>query len=339
MSLAGWISHRWFQAGLAPALLPLLPVNLLFVLLSSIRRLAYRTGWLRSVRLAVPVVVVGNITVGGAGKTPLVQWLARELAARGMKPGIVSRGYGARARVPQRVLPDTPAAEVGDEPVLLARSTGVPVWVGRDRAAAGAALLQAHPEVNVILCDDGLQHYRLARDLEVAVLDGRGIGNGWRLPMGPLREPVSRLESVAALVFNGGDAGKLDGLRDVPRFELQLEPGMFYRLDAPGIRCQAEQLRDKPLVAMAGIGDPERFFRTLEALGLVFERRPYPDHRAYTAADLLCSPETVLLMTEKDAVKCAGLAKGEAWVLPVEADITPALADILLEKINGREVA
>lgn len=335
MSLARWLQGRWFQAGLSPALLPFLPLWGLFVALSGLRRRLYRHGWLRVERLPVPVIVVGNITVGGAGKTPLTLWLARESQRRGRRPGIVSRGYGSGAREPQLVSANAAPEQVGDEPLLLARRSGVPVWVGRDRAATARALLAAHPEVDVVVCDDGLQHYRLGRDAEVAVFDGRGAGNGWRLPMGPLREPLSRLASVAAVVCNG----QVEMAVPASRFDMALRPGNFHALADSDVVCTAEELKGKSLHAVAGIGDPERFFRTLEGLGLEFCPHPFPDHHAYGPEDLSFGSDAVVLMTEKDAVKCAGFATGEAWVLPVEADVSPALVDTLLEKISGRQAS
>ncbi|MGE5489656.1 MAG: tetraacyldisaccharide 4'-kinase [Actinomycetota bacterium] len=335
MSLARWLQGRWFKAGFSPALLLLLPLWLVFVALSGLRRGLYRLGILRVERLPVPVIVVGNITVGGAGKTPLTLWLARELLRRGRRPGVISRGYGGGAREPRPVSVDADPGLVGDEPLLLARRSGVPVWVGRDRAAAARALLAAQPVVDVILCDDGLQHYRLGRDAEVAVFDGRGTGNGWRLPLGPLREPLSRLAAVDAVVCNGVANLPLP----VPSFDMVLRPGNFRSLSESQVVCVAEKLKGKILHAVAGIGDPERFFRTLEGMGLEFVRHPFPDHHAYSAADLDFGPDAVVLMTEKDAVKCAGFAAGEAWVLPVEADVSPALVDTLLEKISGRQAS
>lgn len=328
-----WLQRQWFeQRRLSPALWLLAPLAGLYAAVAARNRRRVRPE-----RLAVPVIVVGNITVGGAGKTPLTLWLAGQLKARGWRPGIVSRGYGGKSALPRAVLADSVAVDVGDEPILLARRSGVPVWVGRDRVAAGRDLLAAHPEVNVILCDDGLQHYRLTRDVELAVFDGRGIGNGWRLPVGPLREPLSRLGLVDAVVCNGLPDDRLPLVP--PRFEMQLRAGEFYRLDDPRQRCSPRQLAGSNLHALAGIGDPERFFRTLDALGLVFERHPFPDHHAYSAADLAFADGAVLLMTEKDAVKCAGLTVGETWVLPVEAELSPALIDLILEKLRGRQVA
>ncbi len=331
--LARWLQRQWFeQRRLSPALWLLLPLSGLFIALSWLKRKSTRPQ-----RLAVPVVVVGNITVGGAGKTPLTLWLARQLAERGWRPGIVSRGYGGDGGEPRPVGADSRAAEVGDEPILLARRSGVPVWVGRDRAAAGRALLAAHPEVDVVLCDDGLQHYRLGRDVELAVFDGRGAGNGWRLPVGPLREALGRLATVDAVVCNGGVGEHLP--EHHRRFAMQLAPAAFYRLDNPAERRNALAFAGARLHALAGIGDPGRFFRTLRGLGLAFDEHPFPDHHAYTAGDLAFAADGILLMTEKDAVKCAGLTTGETWVLPVEAELSPALVELVLEKLRGRQAA
>jgi tetraacyldisaccharide 4'-kinase len=331
--LARWLQRQWFdQRRLAPALWLLLPLAGLYGLLSALnRRLA------KPRKLPVPVIVVGNIIVGGAGKTPLTLWLAQQLRDRGWRPGIVSRGYGRSGDEVRPVTVTSLPAEVGDEPLLLARRSGVPVWVGRQRAAAGAALLAAHPEVDVVLCDDGLQHYALARDVELVVFDARGAGNGWRLPVGPLREPLSRLAAVDAVIGNNFK-GALPG--SAPTFDMTLQPGLFYRLDDPQQTCSAESLRDRGrLHALAGIGNPARFFRTLESLGLDCETHPFPDHHCYAAADLAFASDGILLMTEKDAVKCAGLTAGETWVLPVEAELSPALIELILEKLRGRQVA
>ena len=331
--LARWLQRQWFaQRRLSPALWLLAPLAGAYSALAAVNRRRARPA-----RLPVPVIVVGNITVGGAGKTPLTLWLAGQLCARGWRPGIVSRGYGGDSAAPRPVAASSLPAEVGDEPLLLYRRSGVPVWIGRDRVAAGRALLAASPGVNVIICDDGLQHYRLARDVELAVFDGRGAGNGWRLPAGPLREPLARLAGVAAVVCNGPPDDRIPPT--LPRFEMRLQPGAFYRLDDPRQVCAAPDLAGRRLHALAGIGDPERFFRTLEALGLGFARHPFPDHHAYRAADLAFADDGVLLMTEKDAVKCVGLTAAEAWVLPVEAEVAPALIDLILEKLRGRQTA
>lgn len=340
MALSETLPRLWYRRGLAFALLPLLPLSWLFAALSALRRAAYRTGLARRERLPVPVVVIGNITVGGAGKTPLTLWLVDALRARGRRPGIVSRGYGASADSPRLVRADDDPAVVGDEPLLLARRAGVPVAVCRDRASAGRALLAAHPDCDVLVADDGLQHYRLARDAEIAVFDARGAGNGFRLPAGPLREPLARLHDVDALVWNGPpEAAVADAAKGLPQFAMSLSGTKFVALGDPAQQCTADDLRGKTLHALAGIGDPSRFFVQLTRLGLGFEPHPFPDHHAYVAADLDFARDGVLLLTEKDAVKCAGLTAGEAWVLPVNAEVDSALATRILEKINGRTAA
>jgi tetraacyldisaccharide 4'-kinase len=330
MTLSRIFLQAWRRRGMLPWLL--LPFSGLFMALLALRRLAYRCGWLGSERLTVPVVVVGNILVGGAGKTPLTLWLAGQLRAAGRRPGIVSRGYRADAAGtdgPREVLPESEAALVGDEPLLLCRRAGVPVFVGRDRVAAGRALLAAHPECDVILCDDGLQHVRLARDFEIAVVDGRGLMNGWLLPAGPLREPARRLAAVDALVMNGEDACVPACAADRPVFRMRLVGSRLQRLDDAAITCAPADLAGLRLAALAGIAVPERFFTHLAGLGLQFSRHVFADHHAFCADDLLAiqaaTQADVLLMTEKDAVKCATFATGACpvWVLPVTAEVEP----------------
>lgn len=341
MALSETLPRLWYRRGLALPLLPLVPVSWLFGALSGLRRVAYRAGLARSERLPVPVIVVGNLIAGGAGKTPLTLWLAEALRARGWRPGIVSRGYGADVSVPQLVDPAASASECGDEPLLLARRSGVPVAVCRDRVAAGHALLSAHPDTDVIIADDGLQHYRLARDIELAIFDARGAGNGFLLPAGPLREPLGRLRQVDALVLNG--LAELPALPvGVPCHQMRLDGTRFVGLNDAGRTCAASDLSGQPLHAYAGIGDPGRFFRHLEALGLRFEPHPFPDHHRFSSADFVPAQGGVVLLTEKDAVKCAGLFDGEAWVLPVSAEIDlgqPGLIERILEKLNGRKAA
>jgi len=322
------VERIWRRRGALAWLL--LPLSIVFLALSWLRRTSYRAGVLPSVRLPVPVVVIGNITAGGAGKTPLVLRLVEEFRRRGRHPGVVSRGYGGSAAGVHKVsLGDTPA-EVGDEPLLIARRANCPVFVGRDRVAAGQALLAAHPECDVILCDDGLQHYRLARDVEIAVVDRRGFWNGWPMPAGPLREPVSRLKSVDAVVANGwsGAAG----------FRMQLNGERFELLAKVSRGGTPGDFAGKRLHAVAGIGEPQRFFDHLTELGLKFEAHPFPDHHAYAAGDLAFDGDAILT-TEKDAVKFGALASLPVWVLPVAATVTPDLAQFVLERIDGRPPA
>ncbi|MDR2365086.1 MAG: tetraacyldisaccharide 4'-kinase [Zoogloeaceae bacterium] len=338
-ALSVWLTRRWQRRKLAFALLPLAPLAFLFACLAALRRALYRVGWLSSVTLPVPVIVVGSLTVGGAGKTPLTLCIAQFLQASGFCPGILSRGYGCvrGAAAPRPVFPHSDPAEVGDEPVLLALRGKMPVWVGRDRAATGAALLENCPGVNVLICDDGLQHLRLRRDVEIAVFDGCGAGNGHLLPLGPLREPLSRLAGTDALVFNGAPDARVSRAGGAS-FDMRLLPGMFYRLDKPEIRCAAEALAPKTLRALAGIGHPERFFRTLEQMGLKFSAHVFPDHHAYRSGDLTFLPGEALLMTEKDGVKCARFCAHpgmpEIWALPVTAELPPTFFNLLLEKLK-----
>lgn len=317
------IESIWRRRGLLAWLL--LPVGTFFFLAAALRRLLFRLGVLTSVGLPVPVVVVGNITAGGAGKTPLVIWLAGELARRGRRPGIVSRGYGGSGET-MEVQAEGDPGRVGDEPLLIRRRTGLPVFVGRDRVAAATALLEAHPDCDLILCDDGLQHYRLRRDLEIAVLDGRGLMNGLPLPAGPLREPAGRLRTVDALVANGYEG--------VAGFRMTLHGDRFHRLGRAAETRGVEELKGLRLHAVAGIGDPGRFFRHLTALGLTFEAHGFADHHRYDVADLDFDGDAILT-TEKDAVKFGGLATLAVWVLPVAAAVEPDLAQFVLEKLDG----
>lgn len=344
LRLAERLPRLWYRRGLAPVLFLLLPFSWLFGMLSAARRMAYRCGLLTTERLPVPVVVVGNLIAGGAGKTPLTLWLVEALRTKGWQPGIVSRGYGAEVSIPKIVDVAGNAADCGDEPLLLARRSGAPVAVCRDRVAAARALLAANPACDVIIADDGLQHYRLARDVELAIFDARGAGNGHLLPAGPLREPLCRLREVDAVVLNAVEA--LPEIPSgVPCYRMRLAGQRFFALNDPGYQCGAGDLLGKALHAYAGIGDPARFFRHLESLGLAFAAHPFPDHHQFQAADFLPANRGVVLLTEKDAVKCAGLFEGEAWVLPVSAEIElgetgePSLIERILEKLNGCKTA
>ncbi|GAB4172413.1 MAG: tetraacyldisaccharide 4'-kinase [Rhodocyclaceae bacterium] len=336
MSLESTLRRAWFSRG--PLACSLAPLAAGFGALVALRRALYVRGILRCARLPVPVIVVGNLAVGGTGKTPLAILLARELARRGMHPGVVSRGYGRVGGAVREVGPRDDAARSGDEPLLIARRTGMPVWIGADRVAAGRALIARHPECDVVISDDGLQHYRLARDVEIALVDERAAGNGWLLPAGPLREPASRLASVDAVVIHG-EGGRAPVPAGPARFSMSLEGSRFFRLDAPGESCTAQDLRGLRLHAVAGIGAPRRFFDHLARLGLSFAAHPFPDHHRYSAQDLRFAHCDAILMTEKDAVKCAGLTPGQCWVLPVDAVVRPDLADFVVERIDGREAA
>ena len=262
-----------------------------------LRRALYRTGVLRSYRLPVPVIVIGNITAGGTGKTPLVLWVCDFLREQGYQPGIVSRGYGGRGET-MAVRGDSAPEIAGDEPVLLARRGGSPVWIGRNRVAAARALIASNPQCNVIVSDDGLQHYRLRRDVEIAVLDGgRATGNGLPLPSGPLRESAARLAEVDAVVVTG--ATSPPGA-SATTFAMQLEGSLFCNLLNPGFHQEAGAFHGKQVHAIAGIGNPARFFEHLQRLGLSFAAHAFPDHHAYSQADLEFGDAGAIIMTEKE---------------------------------------
>jgi tetraacyldisaccharide 4'-kinase len=269
-------------------------------------------------------------------------WLAAFLRARGLTPGIVCRGYGGRSRSPQRVAPKSDPLVVGDEAVLLARRGCCEVWAGADRAAAALALLGAQPPCDVVISDDGLQHYALARDLEICVVDGgRGFGNGWLLPAGPLREPRSRLAQVDTIVVNHDFRGEphptLAGLPDdIPRVNMRVEGREFRNLANPAQRVGPEHFRGKTVHAVAGIGNPQRFFSLLRLFGLDITTRPFPDHHPFTASDLAYAGTNTVLMTEKDAVKCQRFARESYWELAVDAVPGPALGAEVLRGLERK---
>jgi tetraacyldisaccharide 4'-kinase len=327
----------WYAPRLTPLTAALLPLSLLFRAVAAIRRGVYQAGIAQRASLPVPVIVVGSILAGGVGKTPLTRALAAALARAAWRPGIVSRGYGGSNVVPRVVTPGDDPAEVGDEPLLLA-ADAFPVWIGRDRVAAARALLAAHPECDVILADDGLQHYALRRDFEIAVIDdARGFGNGRMLPAGPLREPVSRLDRVDALVrLTTGEA--LPPASDAGReTAMTYEPLPWRNLTQAEAIADTAAWRAGVLHAVAGIGNPARFFALVRRIGLDPVCHPFPDHYRYARADLAFPDATAILMTEKDAVKCAGFADTRCWYLPVRARIDPALVARMERTIRGRQ--
>lgn len=319
------IAKIW--SGESPLWLLLLPFSWLYGLVSGIIRLCYQLGIKKSWRAPCPVVVVGNLTAGGNGKTPVVIWLVEQLQRQGIRVGVVSRGYGGKAeRYPLLLTTETTTDQAGDEPVLIFQRTGAPVAVSPVRVDAVKALLAAH-DLQLIVTDDGLQHYRLARDKEIVVIDGvRRFGNGWWLPAGPMRERASRLDSVDARIVNGGEA--LSG--EIP---MHLRPGDAINL-LTGERRPVSTLSN--MVAMAGIGHPPRFFATLNACGVHPVRTvALADHQALVEADVLAfvNPDQTLIMTEKDAVKCRRFAHENWWYLPVDAVLSGDRAQTLLQEL------
>ncbi|OGA54841.1 MAG: tetraacyldisaccharide 4'-kinase [Betaproteobacteria bacterium RIFCSPLOWO2_12_FULL_62_13] len=329
-----WLERHWY--GITP-LTPLLYLpSLVFRVAVALRRALYRAGILPVAKLPVPVIVVGNISVGGTGKTPVVLWLVTFLREHGMQPGIVSRGYRGAGTVPQRVTSGSDPAISGDEAVMLAQRCGAPVWIGADRVAAARALLAAQPACNVIVSDDGLQQYRLARNIEIVVVDGaRGLGNTHLLPAGPLREPPARLTSVDAIVVNISESARIGIQATAPAaFAMTLAGREFHNLLHPGHHVGPEHFAARRVHAFAGIGNPERFFGHLRRLGLSITPHPFPDHHAFTAADLALAGADCVVMTEKDAVKCRRFANENHWALPVAANVDPAFGELVLRKLG-----
>ncbi|GIZ51464.1 tetraacyldisaccharide 4'-kinase [Noviherbaspirillum aridicola] len=328
--------RAWQRRG--PLACVLWPLSLLFGLLAGLRRAGYRAGLFASETLPVPVVVVGNIFVGGTGKTPFTIWLVEQLRQAGFHPGVISRGYGAQRELPLSVGAASSTAQTGDEPALIARRTGCPVVVCRDRVAAARALLAEHPGVDLIISDDGLQHYRLGRDVEVVLCDARGNGNGWLLPAGPLREPASRRRDFTVVNGTAIPPGIPGGA-----WLMRLVAGEAYALSAPASRLPLPSFAGRKIAAAAGIGNPSRFFAMLRGAGLDPAELPLPDHHDFRDNPFSAIGAEIILITEKDAVKCSQIDTirndPRIWVVPVTASVDPALAQRITEKCRGRPTA
>ncbi len=340
-TLEARLTRAWQGRGLLAC--ALFPLSLLFGAIAATRAAMYRTGWLASTRLPVPVIVVGNIFIGGTGKTPLTIWLVQALRDAGMKPGVISRGHGSAGQAPRAVLASSLATDVGDEPLLIAQGTACPVVVGRDRVAAAQALLSAHPEVDVLVSDDGLQHYRLQRDVEIMLFDGRGTGNGWLLPAGPLRERAARRRDVTVVNAPILNSDLIQQVGGAP-VQMTLAGQFAEHLIDRNIRLALNDLPtvSKRITAAAGIGNPERFFAMLRAAGLQIDTLPLPDHFDFASDPFERVDADIILITEKDAVKCAQLENlnnnPRLWVVPVTAQLDTGLAADIVEKIRGRKV-
>ena len=316
--------RHWTRRGAAHWLL--WPASLAFRMGVALRRFLYAVRLLKSAHPGLPVIVVGNLTAGGSGKTPLVLWIAEFLRGKGWSPASVSRGYGGVVQAPRAATIASQPAEVGDEPILLARRSGCPVWVGPDRLRVIDALRLQHPDVDVLILDDGLQHYRLRRDIEIAVVDARGFGNGALLPAGPLREPASRLKSVDAVVSHGAP---------VRGYAMKLEGDVLHSMADASRREVAAAFAGKRAHAVAGIGDPNRFFLHLARFGIKPIPHPFPDHHPFRPEELDFGDDLPVLLTEKDAVKLRHAPRPNWWVLPVTAKLDPAFGEWLLGRLDA----
>lgn len=321
------LDYYWYSR--SPWLLLLTPLSLLYRIVVRLRRIAYRAGILSSHRLAKPVIVIGNLTAGGTGKTPLVAWLAGYLKQKGLHPCIVARGYGGKAKSwPQQVRPDSDPGIVGDEAVMLAGMTGCPVAVAPDRFAAARQLLD-HTDCDVVISDDGLQHYALQRDIEIAVIDGvRRFGTGFMLPAGPLREPLRRLQEVDLVVVNG-----IAGSGEYP---MRMLTGKVRGLGDPQLQRELADFRGQSVHAVAGIGNPMRFFEALQQYGMRVEKHVFPDHHRFQPEDIRFGDGRPVFMTEKDAVKCRPFAGDNEWVVPVRAEMSKEFCKRLDELLDSR---
>lgn len=330
--IESWLHNQWTKRGLLA--LSMAPLSLMFMGIAASRRKKTNPA-----KLPVPVVVVGNIYVGGTGKTPVTIALVKELRQRGFNPGIISRGFGRKGEAPQMITPDSPADIAGDEPLLIAQKTRAPVAVGRDRVAAAKLLLKKNPSCNIIISDDGLQHYALHRDVELAVVGAHGIGNGWVLPAGPLREPPSRLDLVDAIVLNANE----DVLTTrTPRFAATSVLGTAKSLDGNYEYTLEEiALSGKPVLAAAGIAAPGRFFAKLRAHDIEGETMELGDHFDFSTNPFKDRKEDFILITGKDGVKCRQIPEiandSRICVVDYIVDIDPYLVDLIIEKINKKE--
>lgn len=332
-SISEFVTKSWYQG--AYWLYLLWPLYLVYSVVILLRKYLYRFHFFKSYRAKVPVVVVGNITLGGTGKSPLVAYLVESLTEMGFKPGVVSRGYGANISPTdvREVSANSLVSDVGDEPLMLKRRVGCPIFVSPIRALAVQALEKKG--CDIVITDDGLQHYALARDIEICVFDGeRKWGNGHLLPMGPMREPLKRINTTDFVVMNGADWTGPKQSR-IAAFRMDLEASNLRALNAEQT-LSLGALRGKEVDAIAGIGNPERFFNTLVMQGLLVEAHRFSDHHAYTQSDLCFDGDRSLIMTEKDAVKCQAFNLPEAWYLPVSAKLSGDLAAQIVTALKSK---
>lgn len=323
---SNWLTQKWYQRH--PSRWLLTPLSALYRIVIWLRKKTYQLGWLKQYQLSVPVIIVGNLTVGGTGKTPFVIWLAHQLKAAGFTPGIISRGYGGQQLdSPQLVTANSSPSQFGDEPVLLAQHTGCPVFVFPKRVAAGKKLLET-TNCDIIIADDGLQHYALKRDIEIVIVDGiRHFGNQHCLPAGPLREPLSRLNEIDFLIFNGGNHPH--------GHQMHLHAEALFNITDPTQQRTLTDFSGQTIHAVAGIGNPERFFSQLREQNITLIPHAFPDHHPYQKSDLNFPIKHPIIMTEKDAVKCHSFMSDNIWILPVEAQLEPDFTAQLNQRIKA----
>ena len=355
--MEAWFIREWQRNSLWQVLLR--PVSWLYVSMVGLRRLLYHAGVFKSEPIGVPVIIVGNITVGGTGKTPVVLALAQYLTRKGWRCGIISRGYSRpaapdtmhrpRANVIRVAAEPAGSSVMSDEAILLANRSGAPVYISADRRCAARTLLHDHPEVDVLICDDGLQHYALQRDLEICVIDGvRGFGNGALLPAGPLREPLARLGRVDAIVINGSTPAAqqdldldldLDLEYVAPKYSMMLGNELLVRVrdgEKISIAQGLGEFVSKSILAIAGTGNPSRFFRHLSTLGFKAARtQAFPDHHPFVASDFANTDAQIILMTEKDAVKCKAFADDRMWFMRVDAILPDAFGEFVIKRLSA----
>ncbi len=324
--MSQWLINSWYQR--QPVRWLLWPLSLAYQAVLKLRMGLFRLDILKQRYLPVPVIIVGNITIGGTGKTPFVIWLAKQLQQAGYRPGIISRGYGGKAEhYPQKVMADSDPSIVGDEPIIISRHTMCPMVVAPDRLAAGKMLLRDY-DCNIIIADDGLQHYALGRDIEIVIIDGqRQFGNQLCLPAGPLREPLSRLQQVDFIIENHGSGSA--------NYTMTLSQLHAINLADPTKIQALTNFTGLSVHAIAGIGNPQRFFDQLTSHGLQVISHAFNDHHPFLANDLDFNDNKPILMTEKDAVKCQQFANSNTWYIPIEASISGKLDQHILQKLAG----
>jgi tetraacyldisaccharide 4'-kinase len=305
----------------------LIPISIFFYIFSSLKKYLYKNGFLTTIKIKVPVLIIGNITLGGTGKTPLALNIIENFLKEGLKPALISRGYGARANNIKEVFESSDVRAVGDEALLIKSKSKIPVFIGKDRANVARILLKKYPETSIIISDDGLQHHRLERDYEIIVVDSqRQFGNGLIFPAGPLREGISRLKQVDAVVYKGVN-------NNSNFYQMKYITKHFKNL-LTNKKAILKDIKDKKIVAITAIGNPESFFSTLEGYDLKFKKVIFNDHYLFNKNDFIKYADYNIVMTEKDAIKCKKFATKNFWVLPLETKVDERLFQNILKKVT-----